>query len=203
MPNHVTASTGFDAFTHAFERYIQPQYHPFVDMTAENVIATVFECLPRVLADPQDIELRCRMSWGGHPGRSMRQRSTWGGRPAYTLSLPISAVKDAPHGVTLAIMLPVVLADIAPMFPRQAARIAELLGADPTGLSDQEVAALCQKAMQTWLEEIGMAYYLSDLGCNEGDCREMAAVVNMERLRASYQLQLDEAAILERYLSRL
>ena len=28
MPSHVTASTGFDAFTHAFERYMQPSIIP-------------------------------------------------------------------------------------------------------------------------------------------------------------------------------
>ena len=202
MPRRVTASTGFDAFTHAFERYMQPQYHPFVDTMAEKVIATVFECLPKVLTAPEDIELRSRMSWAATQA-ALCVNARLGESGLHIFGLPISAVVDAPHGVTLAAMLPVVLADIAPLFPSQTARIAELLGADPTGLTENETTELCLKAVEEWLEETGMVYRLSDIDCDENDCREIAAAINMNRLAMSYQLQLDETAVLERYLSRL
>lgn len=202
MPAHVTASTGFDAFTHAFERYMQPQYHPFVDLMADGVMATVLECLSRVLVHPEDIELRSRMSWAATQA-ALCVNARLGESGLHIFSLPISAIKDAPHGVALAAMLPVVMTDIAPLFPRQTARIAELLGADPTGLSERKSAALCLRVIEGWLEQIGMAYRLSDLGCDEDDCREIASAINMNRLAASYQVQLDEAGVLERYLTRL
>jgi alcohol dehydrogenase class IV len=202
MPSHVSASTGFDALTHAFERYMQPRYHPFVDLMAEGVIATVLECLPKVLADPEDIELRCRMAWSAtQAALCVNARLSESG--LHIFGLPISAIKDVPHGVALASMLPAILADIAPSFPRQVARLAEMAGADPTGLSQEESAALCLRATEDWLESIGMTYRLSELGCDEHDCREMAAVVNMDRLAASYPLELDATGVLERYLSRL
>jgi len=198
----VTASTGFDAFTHAFERYMQPQYHPFVDLMAEGVMATVLNCLSRTLADPEDVELRSQMSWAATQA-ALCVNAKMGESGLHIFSLPISALKDAPHGVALAAMLPAVLADIAPLFPRQTARIAELLGADLAGLSERESASLCLKLVEDWLEHIGMAYWLSDFGCDEDDCREIASAINMNRLAASYQLQLDEAGVLERYLARL
>jgi alcohol dehydrogenase class IV len=202
MPAHVTASTGFDAFTHAFERYMQPQYHPFVDLMAEGVMATVLECLPNALSDLEDIELRSRVSWAATQA-ALCVNAQLGESGLHIFSLPISAIKDAPHGVALAAMLPVVLADIAPLFPRQTARIVHLLGADTPGLSEAELVSSCLTAMEGWLERIGMSYRLSDLGCNEDDCREIASAINMNRLAASYQLQLDGAGVLERYLARL
>jgi alcohol dehydrogenase len=202
MPDPVTASTGFDAFTHAFERYMQPQYHPFVDLMAEGVMATVLECLPIVLVTPENVGIRSRMSWAATQA-ALCVNARLGESGLHIFALPISAIKDAPHGVALAAMLPAVLADIAPLFPRQTARIAELLGADPTGLSERESAMLCLRAIEGWLDQIGMAYRLSDLGCDETDCREIASALNRDRLAASYPLPLDEAGVLERYLTRL
>ena len=46
VPKHVTASTGFDIFRHAFEAYLHPGASPMTDMLALEAIRLVAENLP-------------------------------------------------------------------------------------------------------------------------------------------------------------
>ncbi len=63
LPTHITAYTGFDAFTHAFEAYIHNNTNPYVEMLALDSIARIVKNLPLVLKDGSNIKARTQMAW--------------------------------------------------------------------------------------------------------------------------------------------
>jgi alcohol dehydrogenase class IV len=63
VPPHITASTGFDAFCHAFESYLHPSASAYTDTLALEAIRLVAKYLPGVVEDGSDIEGREAMAW--------------------------------------------------------------------------------------------------------------------------------------------
>ena len=101
------------------------------------------------------------------------------------------------------VMLPAVLSDLVPIFPRQAAQISALLGKEVCDLPEAEAAQRLLPAMARWMADIGMNVRLSDLGCDEATCQDLANAINMNRLSDRYHVKLTKKDVLERYLSRL
>ncbi|MGI5818209.1 MAG: iron-containing alcohol dehydrogenase [Armatimonadota bacterium] len=184
MPASVTASTGFDALTHAFERYFGGTWHPFVDMMTTNTIATVIEQLPRAIERPDDMEARARMSWAATQG-ALCVLAPMGESGLHIFGLAVSAVIDAPHGRALAAVMPPVLADLAGGYPERAAGLAAMLG-------DEARADRAVPAMTRWLEQIGMRLTLSDLGAEGRDLAALVAATSMQRLESGYHRPMGE-----------
>lgn len=182
LPPQVTASTGFDALTHAFERFFGGCWHPFVDMMAEGVISTVVRWLPAVLEQPGDLQGRCRMSWAATQG-AMCVLAPMGEAGLHIFGLAVSALTDAVHGRALAAMMGPVLADLALAYPDRAARLAELLGAE----ARPEAAV---PATQSWMREIGMDVSLPALGVGQGGLDGLVKATNMQRLAGSYHREM-------------
>ncbi|HHY48075.1 MAG TPA: iron-containing alcohol dehydrogenase [Firmicutes bacterium] len=63
VPEHITASTGFDVFAHAFESYIHSDASPYTDMHAIEAIKLVAEYLPVVVKDGSNRDAREKMAW--------------------------------------------------------------------------------------------------------------------------------------------
>ena len=63
VPPTVTAATGFDAFTHAFESFLGGRTSPLTEVMSLEAIRLIFENLPAVLNDPHNIILRTRLAW--------------------------------------------------------------------------------------------------------------------------------------------
>lgn len=63
LPAHVTASTGFDAFCHAFEAFIHPRCSPYVALLATEAMRLVAGNLERVIGTGSDLEARANMAW--------------------------------------------------------------------------------------------------------------------------------------------
>src|ERR671929_71094 len=61
MPAFITVGTGFDALAHCLEAYCSPGYHPLADGISVEGTRLVFENLPKVVANPNDIEARGHM----------------------------------------------------------------------------------------------------------------------------------------------
>lgn len=63
VPANVTAATGFDAFTHAFESFLGGRTSPQTEAMSLQVIEAVFKYLPKVIETPADLESRTHMAW--------------------------------------------------------------------------------------------------------------------------------------------
>ena len=61
MPKFITAGTGMDALAHCLEAYSSPFYHPMSQGIALEGMRLVFENLPKVYANPNDLDARAHM----------------------------------------------------------------------------------------------------------------------------------------------
>lgn len=129
MPHAVTAGTGADALAHCLEAYCAPSYHPMAAGIALEGIRLVGAALPKVLADPDDLDARADMMAAAMMGAVAFQK---GLGAVHALSHPIGAMADTHHGTTNAVLIPAVLAfnrrEIQPGIERAAA----YLGLEPS-----------------------------------------------------------------------
>jgi len=125
LPPHLTAGTGMDAYTHNVEAYLSKGFHPFCDAIALGGARLANENLPKVMANPGDIEARGLMLVSSMMGAIAFQK---GLGATHSLAHPLSSEFGMHHGTANAVLLPYVLE-----FNRDAAkaRMAELCAQFP------------------------------------------------------------------------
>lgn len=106
MPKFITAGTGMDALAHCLEAYCSPFYHPMSQGIALEGMRLVFENLPKVYAEPGDLEGRAHMMSAAAMGAVAFQK---GLGAIHSLSHPVGAVYNTHHGTTNAVVMPMVL----------------------------------------------------------------------------------------------
>ncbi len=106
LPAHLTAWTGLDAMTHAWEAFCSPSYHPMADGIALEAMRLVKTYLPRAFQNGQDLEARGQMLVAATMGATAFQK---GLGSVHSLAHPIGAIYNAHHGLTNAILLPYAL----------------------------------------------------------------------------------------------
>ncbi|HUQ90637.1 MAG TPA: iron-containing alcohol dehydrogenase [Bryobacteraceae bacterium] len=106
LPPPVTAGTGMDAFTHNVETYLSKGFHPICDAIALEGARLASENLPRVMAQPRDLEARGGMLMSSMMGAIAFQK---GLGAAHSLAHPLSTEFGMHHGTANAVVLPYVL----------------------------------------------------------------------------------------------
>jgi len=106
MPRFITVGTGFDALAHCLEAYCGPGYHPLADGIAVEGVRLALENLPKVVANPHDIEARGHMMSAAAMGATSFQKALGA---IHALSHPVGALYDTHHGMTNAVFMPYVL----------------------------------------------------------------------------------------------
>jgi alcohol dehydrogenase len=129
MPPFITVGTGMDALAHCLEAYCAPGYHPLADGIAVEGIRLVFENLPKVVLNPNDIEARGHLMSAAAMGATAFQK---GLGAIHALSHPVGALYDTHHGMTNAVFMPYVLVVNRPAIEAKLARLAAYLGLAPT-----------------------------------------------------------------------
>jgi alcohol dehydrogenase class IV len=128
MPAFITIGTGFDALAHCLEAYCSPGYHPIADGIAVEGVRLVLENLPKVAANPNDIEARGNMMSAAAMGAAAFQK---GLGAIHALSHPVGALYDTHHGMTNAVFMPYVLAFNRDAIESKIARLAAYCGLQP------------------------------------------------------------------------
>lgn len=163
LPPYMTAVTGFDAFSHAFESYITPKCSPYTEILALESIKLIFRYLNPAVRDGQDLEARGKMAWA----------DTLAG-----LCIANSAV-TLPHGIAMALsgMYPQVahgqaLASIYLPIMRfslkyateKFATIARLLNPAAAAINDKEAARKFLDQLEEFIESLGIRKSLKEIG---------------------------------------
>ncbi len=125
MPEIITIGTGMDAFAHCLEAFSSPHYHPMSQGIALEGMRLVKENLPKVVADPNDLDARAHMMSAAMMGATAFQK---GLGAVHALSHPIGAVYNTHHGMTNAVVIPPVLMLNKPMIEDKIAEAASYLG---------------------------------------------------------------------------
>src|SRR5690606_13002366 len=129
MPAYITIGTGFDALAHCLEAYCAGGYHPLAYGIAVEGVRLALDNLPRVVADPNDVEARGHMMSAAAMGATAFQK---GLGAIHALSHPVGALYDTHHGMTNAVFMPYVLAVNRKAIEAKLARLAAYLGLAPS-----------------------------------------------------------------------
>ena len=168
LPEKPTAQGGVDIFCHLVERYLTTtEPSPLTDGIMEIAMRTVVESLPQVLAKPNDIEARTRLSWVSTIACS--QFATLGGgggiMTLHGIEHPLSGYYDIAHGNGLAALLPAWMRYTFPVNSERFHRLGRNVFNETDGIP----------ATEKWLKRVGMKLRLRELGIELERLEELAA----------------------------
>ena len=166
LPVNLTAWTGCDALVHAIEAYCVPAWHPMCDGIALEALKLIRRWLTRAVSAPHDIEARGAMLVGSClAGVSFLK----GLGLVHAISHMIGARYDTHHGLTNAVLLPVVLRYNATAI---ADRIPAMCMA--MGLNDCDFKSF-HEAICLMLDDVAIPTNLAALGVEASAAGDIAA----------------------------
>jgi alcohol dehydrogenase class IV len=175
LPPAITAATGIDAFTHCFEAYCAPGFHPLADGIALEGMRLIQTYLPRACDDGRDIEARSRMLAAASMGATAFQKGLGG---VHAIAHPVGAHFNTHHGLTNAIVLPYVIAHNRPAIEARLQVIAgtlDLSGEPYRAVFDWVLAFRQRLRIPHSLAEIGVALGNADTIGHEASLDPSAA----------------------------
>jgi alcohol dehydrogenase class IV len=134
LPANLTAWTGIDALSHSLEAWCAPGFHPMADGIATEAIRLIHRWLPVAVEDGRNLAARACMLAAASMGAVAFQK---GLGAMHAMAHPIGGLLDRHHGLTIAIVMPYVLAFNRPAIETRLEQLACTLGlaqADVDGL---------------------------------------------------------------------
>lgn len=161
-PPGVTAESGMDALTQLFESYVSRRRQPLTDAIVEQGLALAMEALPELAANPQNLEIRCRMAHAALISGIALANAGLG--LAHGVAPALGVHGRVSHGAACALLLPATLRANAPVCPERYGRLGRLLlGLDPK-TPDETATALLIDRVEALCDLLGLPRRLSDLG---------------------------------------
>lgn len=161
MPPMVTASTGFDALSHALESFISTNRNPIIDPLALEAIRLVAGNLRVAFADGLNLEARCNMSLAALLG-GMCHSLNAGVNGGHAASAAFSVKYKIPHGVGVAVALPYVLEYNLMACMDRLAVVAKTMGED-ISLPMREAASKAVASVKKLVADLNLPQRLQDL----------------------------------------
>ena len=189
MPRFITAGTGMDALAHCLEAYCSPHYHPMSQGIALEGMRLVFENLPKVYDDPNDLMARGHMMSAAAMGAVAFQK---GLGAIHSLSHPIGAVYNTHHGTTNAVVMPMVLEFNRPAIEDRIERAAAYLGIDGgfAGFHDAIMDLRSKLAIPANLSAMGVQFadldMLTEMALEDPSCGGNPVEMTRENTRALF-----------------
>ena len=165
LPTNLTAWTGADAMVHAIEAYCVPSFHPLCDGLALEGLNLISKWLPVAVREPDNLVARGAMLVGSCLAGIAFIK---GLGHVHAISHMIGAEYNTQHGLTNAIILPVVLRFNLPGMEEKVKRMAEAME-----LQDLSVEGFITE-IERRLDEIDIPRSLSEISVPK-DCEERIA----------------------------
>jgi alcohol dehydrogenase class IV len=201
LPARLTACTGFDAFSHAFESYVNVSATPMTDILAMEAIRLIAKHLPAAIEDGEDIEARTNLAWADTlAGVCISNAGT---TLPHAMGQPISGhFPQVSHGESLAAIYPAFLRYTCGAAPEKFIAVGEVFNAAFSGGVRRDVQGAVG-AIEGFMRKIGMWMSLKDLGIAEEDLEPILQdCMAFPDVRANPRVpDLDETR--ELYLERL
>ena len=137
MPPELTAATGMDVLSHAFEAYVSTLSSPVTDIHALKAARLVAENLPAAFANPNDMARRSAMMTASLMAGLAFSNASLG--LVHAMAHSVGGCCDLPHGDCNAILLEHVVPFNFEAAAERYAQLAEALGLQVAGLSREQV----------------------------------------------------------------
>jgi len=172
-PAHLTASTGFDAFCHAFESYLHVKKSPYIDLLALEAIRLVNRYLPVAVKDGMNLEAREKLAWADTlAGLCI---ASAGVTLPHGIGMTISGqCPQVMHGEALAVIYPEFTRFTFPYAKERFAIVGGVLNPALTGIPVEEAAARSCEEIDRFLKNMGMWLSLKGLGLTHEDVEAVA-----------------------------
>lgn len=180
VPVHLTAITGFDAFSHAFESYMREMASPYTQLLGLKAMEIIIQTLPELLIHPGDMEMREKMAQAAmFAGISLANA-------AASIPHPLSEIiggitPQLAHGQCLASIYPRYVAFETKNQPDKCAEIASLFESSLARVNTREAAGKLPELLTDFLGKIGLNKSLSELGVTGAE---------LERIKEHFLLDL-------------
>ncbi len=167
LPLKMSMATGFDAFTHAFESYLNTHHSVYSRFDSVNAIKMICENLPKLYQDIHNIEYRKYMSLSDTlAGRALANS---GADIPHPLSEIIGGLTHMTHGVALACVF---VPFIKVMKDKHREEFNELAHIIQPNLQEDGADQLAQ-IVSSFMESIGMNVTLKSMGVTEEQFKEI------------------------------
>ena len=198
MPKGLTAATGMDALTHAIEGYITAGAWELSDMFHLKAIELIAKHLRGAVENTPE----------GREGMALGQYvagmgfSNVGLGIVHSMAHPLGALYDTPHGIANAIILPTVMEYNAPATGEKYKYIAEAMGVDTTGMSQEEYRKAAIDAVKQLSKDVNIPADLKEIVKVE-DVDFLSESAYADACRPGNPRETSVAEIKELYLSLL
>jgi alcohol dehydrogenase class IV len=173
VPEHITASTGFDVFAHAFESYVNPNGSSYTDLMALEAIRLVAGHLSTAVENGRDIEARARMAWADTMAGLCIANS--GVTLPHGIGMAIGGIyPHVMHGEALAVVYPAVMRFSYRHAQQKFAAVGRIFDERLKGMDDIQAAEKSCEVLEKFIEKIGMRICLEDLSIPESELKALA-----------------------------
>lgn len=162
VPEHVTASTGFDVFAHAFESYLNPGGSPYTDLMALEAIRLAVRNLPTAVGDGGNVEARIQMAWADTLAGLCIANS--GVTLPHGIGMAIGGnYPHVMHGEALAVVYPAILRYTYKAAPDKFAAVGKIFDPALEGREEEEAAEKTCSLIEKFIGDIKMSTCFEDL----------------------------------------
>lgn len=175
LPAHLAATTGMDALTHAVEAYIGGTTCKKTRNDAETAVKLIFENIEKAATD-KDINAQKNMLVAAHRAGRAFSMSYVG--YIHAVSHSLSGKYDMPHGLTNAIILPVVLQKYGKTVYKKLAKLAKCANIGDSNNNDEILAKKFICAIKDLNKRLGIPEKI--IGINSHDISKMAKYADKE-----------------------
>ncbi len=166
LPKRQMVAGIYDIFNHICEQYFSGDDDNTSDYLAEALMKSVIKSSLIAIENPDDYEARSNIMWTAtwalNTLISRGKDTDW---MVHMLGQAAGAYTDATHGMTLAAVSLPYYRYIMPYGLHKFVRFAkEVWNVDTNGKTDEEVALAGLEAMKCWMQKLGVALSLSELG---------------------------------------
>ena len=161
LPPDITAATGMDALTHAIEAYIGHWRTSFTDRMALSAVSMIFEALPVVYANGQNLAAREKMALAANYAGQAFTRANVG--YVHAIAHQLGGRYHTPHGLANAMLLAHVLRFMSPAIQPQLAALALRAKVGKKTEPEAALAARFVDAVEALAKRLGIPATLSTL----------------------------------------
>lgn len=162
MPAFVTATTGFDAFSHAFESYTNVNANPFIDSIALDAMNIIVHNLLSAVEHPEDLTIRQSLCYADTlAGVSIANVGT---TLPHSMGQPLSGKCPwVSHGQSLTLVYPEFIRFTQASCVEKFAVVARIFDPSLAHLTDAEAAARLNGLIIDWQKRLGIYTSLEEM----------------------------------------
>jgi len=179
LPPNVTAETGIDAFTHAIECFICNKSNVISDLFALESIRLISDNLYNAVNNGDNKISRYNMALASFYGGVAITNSGTGG--VHALAYPLGGTYGMSHGLSNSILLAEVMEFNAEAVPGKFGKIAELMGIDTNGLSEEQITKSALDKIRKLVNDVGIS--IEGFEVSEKGLDNLAALAISEQQR--------------------